>query len=110
MELNQLHCVPGDGACRLEPAQANTLLAQLTGWELRDEKLHKAFGFEDFVAAMAFVNRMAALAEEQRHHPDFCVQFGRVEVTIWTHSLGGLSENDFILAARIDKLEGRRDA
>jgi 4a-hydroxytetrahydrobiopterin dehydratase len=53
---------------------------------------------------MAFVGKMAALAEEQGHHPDFCVHYSEVEVTLWTHSVGGLSENDFIMAAKINEV------
>jgi 4a-hydroxytetrahydrobiopterin dehydratase len=67
-------------------------------------ELHKRFDFADFLAAMAFVNRLAALAESEQHHPDFCVHYSRVDVAVWTHAAGGLTENDFILAAKIDRI------
>ena len=53
---------------------------------------------------MAFIDKMAALAEEEQHHPDFCVHYSRVDVTLWTHAVKGLSENDFILAAKLDEM------
>ena len=80
------------------------MLAAVPGWEARDGKLHRTFDHKDFVAAMAFVSAMAALAEAEGHHPDFCVHYRRVDVSVWTHAIGGLSENDFILAAKIDGL------
>jgi len=75
------------------------------GWGYRDEQLHKHFRFADFKKAMRFVNAMADLAEEEGHHPDFLVHgWNTVDVTLWTHAIGGLSDNDFILAAKIDAL------
>ncbi len=73
-------------------------------WGLRDGKLHRTFTFADFVAAMAFVNEMARVAEEKGHHPDFCVHYNRVEVTLWTHDKGTVTELDHELAAAIGKL------
>jgi len=67
-------------------------------------KLTKQRRFADFKAAMVFVNRMAEVAEAEQHHPDFTVHYNIVDITIWTHSVGGLSENDFILAAKISTL------
>jgi len=64
--------------------------------------LNRRFDFKDFVAAMAFVNRMAEVAEAEGHHPDFAVHYNRVDVTVWTHSVNGLSVNDFILASKLD--------
>lgn len=75
-------------------------LEQIPGWEARDEKLYRKFKFKNFVEAMKFVNKMAEIAEEEGHHPDFTVHYNQVEVVIWTHAIGGLSENDFILAAK----------
>lgn len=80
------------------------MLAAIPAWAVRDGKLHRTFDHKDFVAAMAFVNAMATLAEAEGHHPDFCVHYRRVDVTVWTHAIDGLSENDFILAAKIDTL------
>jgi len=80
-------------------------LAELDGWEVVGEhNLQKSYSFKDFREALAFVNRIGQLAEEQGHHPDICFGWGRAEITIWTHKIDGLSESDFILAAKIDKL------
>jgi len=64
----------------------------------------RAFKFKNFVDALAFVNKVGALAEQQGHHPDIFLAWGKAEVTTWTHSINGLSESDFILAAKIDRL------
>jgi 4a-hydroxytetrahydrobiopterin dehydratase len=111
--LRDRRCVPCEGG---EPAvddrTANLLLAEIPGWAIGtgDDKgkAHKQIGktyrFDDFLAAMAFVDRMAALAEEEGHHPDFAVHYSQVDVTVWTHAVGGLSDNDFILASKIDAI------
>ncbi|HEY0514719.1 MAG TPA: 4a-hydroxytetrahydrobiopterin dehydratase [Thermoanaerobaculia bacterium] len=75
------------------------------GWTMPNEHhLEKEYRFKDFRDALGFVNRLGEVAEEQGHHPDIFLAWGRVKVTLWTHSVGGLSENDFILAARADQL------
>jgi 4a-hydroxytetrahydrobiopterin dehydratase len=127
--LSARRCVPCEGGTpSLDDATAASLLGQLSGWTKRaavgkdgqgsqDNKdgrdasashpeLNKRFSFVDFLAAMAFVDRMAVLAEQEGHHPDFCVHYSRVDVTLWTHAVKGLSENDFILAAKIDAVVG----
>jgi len=76
------------------------------GWQLAGDRIRKHLRFADFRAAMAFVAAMAELAEAEGHHPDFCVHYSVVDVEIWTHAAGGLTENDFILAAKIDRLPG----
>ncbi|HEY2902342.1 MAG TPA: 4a-hydroxytetrahydrobiopterin dehydratase [Polyangia bacterium] len=105
--LSARRCVPCEGGTPpLDDATTANLLGQLSGWAKRaaasHPEIHKRFSFVDFLAAMAFVDRMAALAEEEGHHPDFCVHYNQVDVTLWTHAVKGLSENDFILAAKID--------
>jgi 4a-hydroxytetrahydrobiopterin dehydratase len=103
--LSQKRCVPcAGGDPRLDATAVGALLPQVPAWTTRDGKLHRTFQFADFVAAMQFVNRMADVAEAEGHHPDFLVHYNRVDVTIWTHAAGGLTENDFILAAKIDAL------
>jgi len=98
-------CIPCEGgAPKLSEHQVEELLKEVKVWNTEEEKLHKRFIFEDFVSAMRFVERMAELAEAEGHHPDFCVHYNTVDVTIWTHAINGLSENDFILAAKIDAL------
>jgi 4a-hydroxytetrahydrobiopterin dehydratase len=104
-QLHDGHCVPCEGGARpLTGQQTDQLMPQVPTWRREGEKIHRSLEFEDFVTLMAFVGRMAKLAEEEGHHPDFCVHYNRLDVTIWTHAIGGLSRNDFILAARIDAL------
>jgi 4a-hydroxytetrahydrobiopterin dehydratase len=104
-DLKSQHCVPCEGGIpKLEPAEVQARLAEIPGWTAREERLGRTFQFKDFREAMGFLNRMADVAEGEGHHPDFCVHYNRVDVTVWTHAIGGLSENDFILAAKIDAL------
>ena len=106
MKLTERKCVPCEGGVpKLTPEQTAEYLGRVEGWEASDDKIHKTWTFPDFYGAMTFVNLMAELAEDEGHHPDFCVHYNRVDVTIWTHAIDGLSENDFILAAKIDELE-----
>ncbi len=103
--LAQRVCTPvRPGTPPLSDQQVSALLAELGGgWEVaEDNRLYKEFGFKDFAEALAFVNRVGAVAEEQDHHPDITLAWGKATLTLWTHSIGGLSENDFILAARAD--------
>lgn len=105
MELTKKKCVPCEGGIpKLSDDQIQLYLKQVSGWETEGEKIHKNLKFKNFVQAMAFVNRMAEIAEAEGHHPDFTVHYNVVDVTIWTHAIGGLSENDFILAAKIDEI------
>ena len=108
MELKEKHCVPCEGGTPpLDDAAVGRLLGQVRGWSRdtgKEARISKRFSFDDFLGAMAFVDKMAALAEEQGHHPDFCVHYSRVDVTLWTHAVGGLSENDFILASKLDAI------
>lgn len=106
MSLRAKHCVPCEGGVpKLDAAQIALFAPEVPGWSVRDEKLYRTFTFKNFVEAMRFVNRIADVAEAEGHHPDFAVHYKEVQVTIWTHAIGGLSENDFILAAKIDPLE-----
>jgi 4a-hydroxytetrahydrobiopterin dehydratase len=88
--------------------QAASLLLGLEGWQIEQsaghDQLVKAYRFPDFVQAVEFVNRITPVAEAEGHHPDLLVGWGRVRVQLWTHAAGGLTENDFILAAKIDRL------
>ena len=107
MGLEQKRCVPCEGGVpKLGGDEVRRLLAETPGWEAEGDKLHRTLMFDNFLVAMAFVNRMADLAEAEGHHPDFCVHYRRVDVTVWTHAIDGLSENDFILAAKINALLG----
>jgi 4a-hydroxytetrahydrobiopterin dehydratase len=103
--LTKKKCVPCEGGVpKLGPAEIARLGGMVRGWDARDDRLRKVFDFKTFVDAMAFVNKMAGVAEEEGHHPDFCVHYNRVIVFLWTHAIKGLSENDFILAAKLDEI------
>lgn len=79
------------------------LLAQLDGWSAkRDHHLSKVYKFANFVDALSFTNRIGAVAEEQNHHPEIHLGWGKVHVEIWTHKIDGLTESDFVLAAKFD--------
>lgn len=98
-------CETGEG--RLDEGMIKTLLKQLPGgWNAKDGKcLERKFDFPDFQKALDFTNQVGAIAEEQGHHPDIYLTWGKVRLEISTHSAGGLTENDFILAARINALK-----
>ncbi|MFZ5491010.1 MAG: 4a-hydroxytetrahydrobiopterin dehydratase [Pseudomonadota bacterium] len=101
------HCAPLPPASPcLTPAQWQALLGQIDpAWSVIDgHHLERRYRLPDFASGLALVNRIGALAEAQDHHPDLLLGWGRVEITLWTHSVGGLSRNDFILAAHIDSL------
>ncbi len=107
MDLTAKRCVPCEGGVpRVEGAALASLLAAVPGWQLAGDRIRRHLRFRDFRAAMAFVNAMAELAESEGHHPDFAVHYATVDVEIWTHAAGGLTENDFVLAAKIDRIPG----
>ena len=97
-------CVPCRGG--VPPFKGDELLAlqkQVDSWRVVEEHhITKTFTFPNFREALTFVNRVGELAEEQGHHPDICLAWGKVEITVWTHKINGLTESDFILAAKID--------
>lgn len=100
--LADRHCKPK--APLLSAEELSRLRDQLADWKTPgDRRLSKTFLFPDFQTALDFVNRAGAIAEEEGHHPDLHLAWGRVDVTTSTHDAGGLTENDFILAARIDR-------
>ncbi len=105
-DLASRNCVPCRGGVPpLKGEEISKLSSELQGWEVVDEHhLKKNYKSKDFREALVFVNRVGELAEEQGHHPDICFGWGWAEITIWTHKIGGLSESDFILAAKIDQL------
>lgn len=100
------HCVACDkGTPPLTEAEAARFLAQVSGWEMREAKsLRRRFRFGTFRGSMAFVNAIADVAEDEGHHPDMYISYDRVRIDLTTHAIGGLSENDFIMAARIDAI------
>lgn len=106
-ELAQKECVPCKGGVPpLEGRELRALQEELdAGWQVVEEHhLEKTFDFEDFVGALEFVNRVGELAEEQGHHPNLFLTWGEARVQIWTHKIDGLTESDFVLAAKIEEL------
>ncbi len=107
MDLAQKKCVACEGGAQpMTPMEAEAMSKHITGWVVSKgaKKLSKEFKFKNFVEAMEFANKITPIAEAEGHHPDLSVGWGRVEVELTTHAIGGLSENDFILAAKIDKV------
>lgn len=108
-ELAKKKCVPCEGGVApLTPAQAQAMMPELNlEWMLIDDArlLVRELQFKDFAEALAFVNQVGAIAEAEGHHPDISFGWGRVAIELTTHAIEGLSENDFIVAAKIDELE-----
>lgn len=107
MDLVSKHCVPCEGGTKpLDKKDIQKYQAVLTiSWEvLEDKKIKHEFKFKDFKQAIEFVNKVAKLAQEEGHHPDIHIFFNKVTLELWTHAIDGLSENDFILAAKINNL------
>jgi 4a-hydroxytetrahydrobiopterin dehydratase len=99
------HCIPlSPGTPPLAGEALDTRAAALPDWRVDGRELKREFRFPDFATALAFVNRVGEVAEREGHHPDIALGWGRVAISTYTHSIGGLSENDFILAAKIDAL------
>jgi 4a-hydroxytetrahydrobiopterin dehydratase len=92
----------GRAHLKLTADDARRRAEALPGWRLANDRLSKEFRFPDFQQALAFVNRVGAVAEEMGHHPDIHLGWGRADVETWTHDAGGLTELDFTLAAKID--------
>ena len=99
-------CTPCKGGTPpLAGKELESLAKQVPQWKVVDDHhITRAYAFPDFRQALAFVNKVGAIAEEQGHHPDILLSWGKAEVTTWTHKINGLTESDFILAAKIDKL------
>ncbi len=91
---------------RLTDEEVHAALQDLAGWRLKDGKLHRIFRFSDFVAAFGFMSQGALVAEKMNHHPEWCNVYNRVDVSLSTHDVGGLSAKDFELAQRFNSLSG----
>ena len=107
--LSQAHCVPRRGSeHRLSEARVRELLPDVPGWELAEDghAIVKTFKFKNYYRTMGFVNALAYIANAEDHHPDLGVHYDRCVVRFSTHDVGGLSENDFILAAKTQRLAG----
>jgi 4a-hydroxytetrahydrobiopterin dehydratase len=107
-ELAQKDCVPCQGG--VPPLKGNDL-TRLTGelggdWRVvNGHHLEREFKFENFRTALDFTNKVGALAEQQNHHPDIYLAWGKVKLTLWTHKIDGLTESDFVFAAKVDRLQ-----
>jgi len=110
-DLARKTCVPCRGGVPplkgKELAEIHKQLPDWSHWKVVNEHhITRIFSFPDFKQALAFVNRVGELAEEQGHHPDISLAWGKVGITIWTHKIDGLTESDFIMAAKIDRIFG----
>ena len=99
-------CVPCRGGVPpLKGEELKMLQDRISDWQVVSEHhLHREFRFPDFKQALDFVNRVGAIAEQEGHHPDILLAWGKVGITLWTHTIDGLTESDFILAAKIDRV------
>jgi 4a-hydroxytetrahydrobiopterin dehydratase len=107
VDLSRKHCAPCEGGVSaLTPEQVQSYLDELPDWKLTaDGKIRREWRAKNFLAGLEFFNRVGKLAEDEGHHPDLhLVGYRNLAIELWTHALGGLSENDFILAAKIDRL------
>ena len=105
--LSEKHCVPCEGGTPpLTPEEISEYRKEIQPeWEMLDnKKIRREFRLKNFVKAMAFVDAAADIAESEDHHPDIHIHYNRVVLELWTHAIGGLSENDFIVAAKIDEI------
>lgn len=105
-QLADKKCVPCRGGVEaLKGADLEQLHKQVRQWRVVEEhRLQREFRFPDFKKALEFVNRVGEVAEQEGHHPDILLAWGKAEITIWTHKINGLTESDFIMAAKIDRL------
>jgi 4a-hydroxytetrahydrobiopterin dehydratase len=104
-ELAQKRCKPCEGGVApLTDAQIGSMLKGIPGWALEGNQLSRTYAFRNYHETMAFVNATAWISHREDHHPDLLVGYNRCTVKYWTHAIGGLSENDFICAAKLDGL------
>lgn len=103
-DLTRRHCQPLEGHPAMTPAEIERHLAQVPGWRLADGSIEKRFDFPDFHRTMGFVNALAWIANAENHHPDLALSYGHCTVRFNTHSVNGISINDFICAAKVDAL------
>ena len=104
--LAKKKCVPCEGGVPpLSQSEAKNFLSQVSNtWQLNENKIIGNFKFRNFALAMEFVNKVADIAEKENHHPDIKINYNKVELELFTHAINGLSENDFILAAKVDNI------
>jgi len=105
-DLAERQCVPCRGGVPpMKGDEIEKLSIQLEEWQVVNEHhLQRTYEFKNFAETLEFVNRVGKLAEQQGHHPDICFGWGKADISIWTHKIDGLTESDFVLAAKIDRL------
>lgn len=112
MNLTKKKCIPCEDKTMkpFSKKEALVYMTEIPDWELakNTKKISRTWLFKNFVTAMKFINKIAILAEKEGHHPDIFVSYNKAVIDIWTHSIHGLSENDFILAAKINKLSPKK--
>ncbi len=105
MKLEEQICKPlQKGMLPLTREEAEILLKDVPEWDMKDKSIERVFQFKDFEKAMGFVKEVAEIAQQQNHHPDIHIYYNKVKLELSTHKIGGLSKNDFILAAKINRL------
>ncbi len=108
MNLTQMKCEPCEGGVDpMDFVKEEKMLQEVPKWEIKRDKTHqisRTFSFDDFNQSMSFVNEVARIAEEEGHHPNIHIFYNEVELVLYTHAIGGLSQNDFIVAAKVDEM------
>ncbi len=105
MDLSKKKCISCEGNVSPMPSLlVKKYLKEVKNWKIKNKKLYKEFKFKDFKSALKFVNQVSIIAEREQHHPDIYFTWGKCNIELYTHAVKGLSENDFILAAKIDKI------
>lgn len=108
-DLAARHCVPCSGSTpRISTEAARGLVDELPGWRVAGGALHRRLEVRDFATALSLAGAIGDLAEREAHHPDLCLGWGYLDISLKTHAIDGLSENDFILAAKISRLDAVR--
>ena len=107
MKLSEQKCVPCEGGVTpITATEAESYLKELPeGWSIEKSRLVKEFKFKNFVESVKFINQVAEIAEEEGHHPDIHIFYNLVKIELWTHAINGLFINDFVLAAKIEKIQ-----
>ena len=106
MSLVEKTCTPCRGGIPpVEGEKLNEFLREVPEWQLKGNKIERTFVKNNFIEALDFVNEVGRLSEQEQHHPDIFVHYKEVTITLWTHKINGLFDNDFILAAKIDRID-----
>lgn len=107
MDFSKKKCVPCEGGVDpIGESSAKKMLKDIPGWQIVNAKLKREFKFKNFIESLNFTNKVGIIAEKEQHHPDIELGWGYCNVTIFTHAIGGISENDIILAAKINEIFG----